>query len=42
MISSVVDGNESRGLDDGAFEGLHGLLMFGVPREGSVLASKVD
>jgi len=42
VISGVIYGDKSGGLDDSAFEGLHGLLVFGVPRERSVFASEVD
>ena len=42
MISSVIDGNECRGLDDGIFEGLHGFLMWCFPYKGGGFVGKVD
>jgi hypothetical protein len=42
VVSGIVDRDEGRGLDDGCFEGLHGLLVFLVPYERGAFASKVN
>ena len=42
MISDVVDRNELGGLNDGNFDGFHGLLVLFLPDEGGSFASEID
>jgi len=42
VISCVINGYEYRGLNDGSFDGLHGLFMQCLPCEGGALACKVS
>jgi len=42
VVSGIIDGDWSRRLNDGVFEGLHGSLMFFLPCEGCTFPSEVD
>jgi hypothetical protein len=42
MVRGIVDRDKGGGLDNGCFEGFHGLLMFLVPYERGAFASKID
>jgi hypothetical protein len=42
LVSGVVDGDESRGLNNGCLESLHGIFVLFLPLENSILAREVN